>query len=84
MDSMELLEEGCALFRFRLSEAIKRGEPVEQLAKEVVHQFIDFATPDDPVDEWAMRVLDQLAKDPDPMGAYAKSISKVIATQVFN
>jgi hypothetical protein len=81
----EFLEEGCALFRSRLLEAISRGTPVRDMAAEIVAQFIDLADKDDlDLDQWAMGVLTELSKDPAPVGPYAQSVKDAIKREFLS
>jgi hypothetical protein len=72
------LEEGCVLFRSMLLEAIDRGTPVSDTAAKIVEQFIDLVDVDDSEPGWAIRVLVELSKDPEPIGTYARSVEDAI------
>jgi hypothetical protein len=61
-----------------LLEAIDRGTPVSDTAATIVEQFIDLVDVDDSEPGWAIRVLVELSKDPEPIGTYARSVEDAI------
>jgi hypothetical protein len=81
---LEHLEDGVVLFRSMLLDAIDRGTPVRETAAAVAEQFIDLVDFDPEIDQWAMRVLIELSKDPEPVGAYARSVKDPIRKDILS
>ena len=73
------LDAGCVLFRAIFRAAITRGDSAGQTAVTVVKQFIDLAGPANPnLDQWTLQVLQELTKDPQPMGMYATAVAEAV------
>ncbi len=73
------LDAGCVLFRFIFGAAIRRGDSADQTAVTVIKQFIDLASPANPnLDQWTFQVLQELTKDPAPMGMYATAVTEAV------
>lgn len=76
----EHLESGVVLFRHMLNTAIGRGESVEERSADIMKQFIALDADKEPpeFDLWAIRVLTELSKDPEPVGTYARLVKEKI------
>jgi hypothetical protein len=79
---MELIEKGCVLFRSQLKDALDQGIPAQEVAATIIDQFVDLANFDPGIDDWTMKVLTELAKDPEPLRSFVWAVCTAVREQL--
>ena len=68
-EDFQYLQEGRISIGKMLHDAMSRGVAASETAQNISGQFIELTDLGDPeIDQWTIRVLIELSKEPDPLG----------------